>query len=105
MIVMVKKNGLYEQAMRMLLPYAENEMMVNRIIDSYIPNLTGNPELILNLIKRPVTNVQVYAVLNAGLETKNIEILARLLAMASVKSCEWGPAKELRVKAEKMVAL
>lgn len=102
---MVQKKGLYGLAIRMLLPHAENEMMVNKMIDSYISHIADNPELILNLIKKPMTNVQVYAVLNAGLETKNIEVLARLLAMASVKSCEWGPVKELRVKAEKMVAL
>ena len=101
---LVNKKGRYEQATRMLLPYAENEM-VNRMIDCYIPHLTDKPELILNLIQSPATKVQVYAVLNAGLETRNKEALARFLTMSSVKTCEWEPVEELRVKAYKMIAL
>ena len=38
-------------------------------------------------------------------KVKNQEALARLLAINNVRLCEWGPVKELREKAEKMVAL
>ena len=101
---LVNKDGCYEQAVRMLLPYS-GDLMVCRIIDAYLPNLSDNHLLILDLLKTPTTNIQVYTVLNAAIELKDVSTLIRLMSMTNVRTCDWGPVKELKAKVEKIIEI